>query len=295
MLKGTLFSLLASVLFSYMYYFSTLLGSLGGEGIFGYRMILTFPFVLGVIITFRQTYALKMLFRRIVLQPSLLLAISLCSAIIGSQMWLFLWAPNNGSSLSLSLGYLLLPICLVVIARIVFKEYISPLKFVAVISALIGVVINISLKGGLSWEASFVCVGYSLYFVIRKKLQLMNLASFCLEVLFMLPVCIYFVGQINLAEISQSTPSIYGLLVGLGFISGTALTFYIAASNILPMNVLGLLGYVEPVMMVIISFLLGEVVDTRTYPLFLCLLLAMGLILIDGILTLRRQGVKPHV
>ncbi|VEH65188.1 putative transporter [Rodentibacter pneumotropicus] len=43
MLKGILVSLLASFLFGYMYYFSTLLKPLSGTDIFGYRMILRFP------------------------------------------------------------------------------------------------------------------------------------------------------------------------------------------------------------------------------------------------------------
>ena len=43
MFKGVLVSLLASFLFGYMYYFSTLLKPLSGTDIFGYRMILRFP------------------------------------------------------------------------------------------------------------------------------------------------------------------------------------------------------------------------------------------------------------
>ena len=44
MLRGILISLLASILFGYMYYFSTLLKPLSGTDIFGYRMLFTFPF-----------------------------------------------------------------------------------------------------------------------------------------------------------------------------------------------------------------------------------------------------------
>ena len=44
---------------------------------------------------------------------------------MGYQMWLFLWAPNNGSSLSVSFGYLLLPIVMVAAGRLIFKERIQ--------------------------------------------------------------------------------------------------------------------------------------------------------------------------
>ncbi|THA00133.1 EamA family transporter, partial [Rodentibacter pneumotropicus] len=54
MLKGILVSLLASFLFGYMYYFSTLLKPLSGTDIFGYRMIFTFPFVVLAVLMFKQ-------------------------------------------------------------------------------------------------------------------------------------------------------------------------------------------------------------------------------------------------
>ena len=44
MLRGILISLLASLLFGYMYYFSTLLKPLSGTDIFGYRILFTFSF-----------------------------------------------------------------------------------------------------------------------------------------------------------------------------------------------------------------------------------------------------------
>lgn len=49
------------------------------------------------------------------------------TAIVGLQLWLFVWAPVNGYALDVSLGYLLLPISLVLIGRIVFKDRLSPL------------------------------------------------------------------------------------------------------------------------------------------------------------------------
>lgn len=89
-----------------------------------------------------------------------------------------LWAPNNGSSLSVSFGYLLLPIVMVAAGRLIFKERISTLKLIAVLIATVGVISNIILKGGLSWEAIVICVGYTTYFSLRKALKILILAHF---------------------------------------------------------------------------------------------------------------------
>lgn len=290
MFKGILVSLLASFLFGYMYYFSTLLKPLSGTDIFGYRMIFTFPFVVLSVFMFKQKNALIHRLKLIKKQPHLALPYLFCGLLMGFQMWLFLWAPNNGSSLSVSFGYLLLPIVMVAAGRLIFKERISTFKFIAVVIAALGVISNIVLKGGLSWEAIVICVGYTTYFSVRKALKNSDLASFCLEMLSLIPISIYFALQTDFAVVVQSNPNIWGLLVLLGLISGTALIAYVIASNMLPMNLLGLLGYVETIMMIFVSFFIGEQIDAESYPIFICLVLAMILVVIDGVYKQHAKG-----
>jgi protein rarD len=290
MLKGILISLLASFLFGYMYYFSTLLKPLSGTDIFGYRMIFTFPFVVFAVLMFKQKNALIERLKHIKNQPYFAFSYLFCGALMGFQMWLFLWAPNNGSSLSVSFGYLLLPIVMVAAGRLIFKERISTFKFIAVLIATLGVISNIVLKGGLSWEAIVICIGYTTYFSVRKALKNTDLASFCLEMLSLMPISVYFALQTDFASVEQSNSVIWGLLILLGLISGTALIAYVIASNKLPMNLLGLLGYVETIMMLFVSFFIGEKIDAQSYPLFICLILSMSLVIIDGLYKQQARG-----
>ena len=290
MLKGILVSLLASFLFGYMYYFSTLLKPLSGTDIFGYRMIFTFPFVVFAVLMFKQKNALLERLKHIKNQPYFAFSYLFCGALMGFQMWLFLWAPNNGSSLSVSFGYLLLPIVMVAAGRLIFKERISTFKFIAVLIATLGVISNIVLKGGLSWEAIVICIGYTTYFSVRKALKNTDLASFCLEMLSLMPISVYFALQTDFASVEQSNSAIWGLLILLGLISGTALIAYVIASNKLPMNLLGLLGYVETIMMLFVSFFIGEKIDAQSYPLFICLILSMSLVIIDGLYKQQVRG-----
>lgn len=289
MVKGILLSLSASVLFGYLYYFSTLLQPLSGEDIFGFRIIFTLPFVISAVFLFKQKQALLHYFQRIKQKPLLILGFLFNSAMMGIQIWLFLWAPNNGSALSVSFGYLLLPLVMVLTGRIIFKEHISRIKFFAVVIAAIGVFSNIILKGGLSWEALLVSFGYSTYFATRKILKINDLAGFCIEMSLLLPVCIYFALQVDLNAVQQVNPNILWLLVLLGLISGVALNTYIVASSLLPINVLGLLGYAEPIMMLFVSFLIGEQLDSETIPLFICLMISMLLFMTEGLIRLKRR------
>jgi len=263
---------------------------LSGTDIFGYRMIFTFPFVVFAVLMFKQKNALIERLKHIKNQPYFAFSYLFCGALMGFQMWLFLWAPNNGSSLSVSFGYLLLPIVMVAAGRLIFKERISTFKFIAVLIATLGVISNIVLKGGLSWEAIVICIGYTTYFSVRKALKNTDLASFCLEMLSLMPISVYFALQTDFASVEQSNSAIWGLLILLGLISGTALIAYVIASNKLPMNLLGLLGYVETIMMLFVSFFIGEKIDAQSYPLFICLILSMSLVIIDGLYKQQARG-----
>ena len=71
---------------------------------------------------FKQKQALAEHLKRIKKQPLFALSYITCGALNGLSNEALLWAPNNGSSLSVSFGYLLLPIVMVAAGRIIFKR-----------------------------------------------------------------------------------------------------------------------------------------------------------------------------
>ena len=65
----------------------------------------------------------------------------------------------------------------------------------AIIFAFIGVVSNIILAGKLSLESVFVCMGYPIYFYLRRKFGLSHLHSFIFEIAFLIPVASSATGE----------------------------------------------------------------------------------------------------
>lgn len=288
MLKGILFSLIASVLFGCLYYLAIHLRPLSGESVFGIRMVLTLPCLLFAIFLLRKYQDFFIFLQRIRREPRILFVILITSAIVGGQMWLFLWAPNSRKAIEVSMGYLLMPIVMVAFGKAVYKESLSRNKWLAIIFAFIGVISNIILAGKLSWESLFVCIGYPIYFYLRRRFGLSHLYSFFFEILFLIPVALYFISKTEMQPVELANPHIYLFIVLLGLISGAALICYTMASTILPFNVLGLLGYVEPGVMLLISFLIGEKLSPDAYILMVCLLIAIFLLVLDGLQALRR-------
>lgn len=282
MSKGLFCSLLASALFGYLYYFTTLLTPLSGLDALGFRILFMLPAVVVVLFLFKQQKNLLALFARIKQQPYLLLVIICNAAMMGFQMWLYLWAPNNGSAVEVTVGYLLLPLVLVAFGKFLFKETISRYKAMAIFAAALGVLLNIVLTGKMSWESLAVGLGYALYFVSRKWFKINDLATFTLEVIFMFPFCLYMVLQVDLPAAAAINANIYLLVFLLGLISSVAFIAYILASNWLPINLLGLLGYLETVAMLFISLYIGETIQPASYPLLFGLSTAMLLLMYDG-------------
>ena len=286
MLKGMFFCITANFLFGLGYYFAILLRPLNGESMFGFRIIVLIPFILLAILLFKQIQNFKQLWQKIKENPPLIFILLLLALNTGVQLWLFMWAPNNGQAIPVSIGYLLLPIVAVALGKIVFKENFTLLKWLSLTFAIIGVGTNIILTGTFSWATLVAGIGYPLYITLRRYFDINNLATFFIELLLVTPFALYFISQTEMQPILMENHYLYAILALFGLVNGIAFIAYIASSNLLPVNVLGLLGYMEPLVMLTISFIIGESLDSKSYILMICLAIAITLLTIDNF----RQG-----
>lgn len=280
------FCITANFLFGLGYYFAILLRPLSGESMFGFRIIVLIPFILLAILLFKQTPKFTQLWQKIKKNPPLIFILLLLALNTGVQLWLFMWAPNNGQAIPVSIGYLLLPIVAVALGKIVFKEHFTLLKWLSLIFAIIGVGTNLILTGAFSWGTLVSGIGYPLYITLRRYFDINNLATFFIELLLVTPFALYFISQTEMQPILIENHYLYAILALFGLVNGIAFIAYIASSNLLPVNVLGLLGYMEPLVMLAISFIIGESLDSKSYILMICLALAITLLTIDNF----RQG-----
>ncbi|WP_315567831.1 EamA family transporter RarD [Haemophilus parahaemolyticus] len=282
MLKGVFFCITANFLFGLGYYFAILLRPLSGESMFGFRIIVLIPFILLAILLFKQTPKFKQLWQKIKKNPPIIFILLLLTLNTGVQLWLFMWAPNNGQAIPVSIGYLLLPIVAVALGKIVLKENFTLLKWLSLTFAIIGVGTNIILTGTFSWATLVAGIGYPLYITLRRYFDINNLATFSIELLLVTPFALYFISQTEMQPILMENHYLYAILALFGLVNGIAFIAYIASSNLLPVNVLGLLGYMEPLVMLTISFIIGESLDSKSYILMICLAIAITLLTIDN-------------
>lgn len=291
MLKGILLSVLASILFGVLYFYSTLLFPLNGEDIFAWRLVLTLPFMTAFIVLIGEFHLVKEIFYRVCRQPFLFFVLVISSLLIGVQLWLFMWAPPHHKALDVSLGYFMLPLTMVLTGRIMYKERLSIWQKLATFSAFVGVMHELIRIGHFSVEALTVALGYPLYFMVRRYFKLDNLGGFWFDLMLLLPIAVWFIfnGSLTYSSI-DAYPNLYWLIPILGVISTCALVSYMVSSKILRLSLFGLLGYVEPILLVCVSFLLGEVIAPSQWLTYIPIWLAVVFLVIEAGLSLRASA-----
>lgn len=226
----------------------------------------------------------------------LLPGLVLTSAIIGVQMWIFIWAPLNGRTVELSLGYFLLPLIMVAVGRIFFGERLRPLQWLAVTAAVLGVGAAYWRAGGLSWVVLVVALGFPVYYIIRRHQPLSPLDAFFLENTLLLPVSIW--GIIHFGNVPHPFAFSGEMLLrfaGLGLLGTIPVVCMLTAGRRLPLGLFGLLSYLEPGLIFLVSlFVLGESVSPEDMFTYQAILAALGLLAADGVLQTRQTGAAPQ-
>jgi chloramphenicol-sensitive protein RarD len=143
----------------------------------------------------------------------------------------------------------------------------------------VGVGHELWVTGAFSWPTLLVALGYPPYFVLRRKIKHDSLALFTVEMILLLPVAVAMIvtgGSLTL--ISGRLDMWLLLLPGLGALSTLALASYLTASRLLPVALFGILGYVEPVLLVLVSItLLGETLSAAQLATYIPIWIAVVL------------------
>ncbi len=117
---GLISSVMASVLFGISPWYIQQLG-MDIYTVFWNRIVFTAVFLIAIIMISQQWRPVIDIFY----SQRIMLLLILTALIAGVQWWLFVWAPMEGYTKELSLGYFLLPLTLTLSGRMVYKEPIN--------------------------------------------------------------------------------------------------------------------------------------------------------------------------
>ncbi len=289
LIMGAVLAVLSNLLFGVLYAYSSFLAPLSGTQVFIWRMLAMWAALIGYLLISggMSTHIDTLKSLRSVEQWTWLL---LPTPIFLSQFWLFMWAPVNGQGVQTAMGYFLFPLMMVVFGCILFGERLSRLQWLAVGFAALGVGSEIVRTQSVSWATLWVCGTYPLYYIIRRLQGIRAITGLLVDLTIFAPFALaylFFLAPSSLSLVSSSSFFIM-MLIGLGILSVLAMKTNVDASQMLPVNVYGMMSYIEPVLLFILAItVLGNPFESAMIYSYGLIWLGIVFLMIHGVRQLR--------
>ena len=197
--------------------------------------------------------------------PRLLGQLAVSALMIVSGWSVYVWAVNNGHNIESSLGYYINPLLNMAIGAVVFRERITAIGLVAIALAAVGTVLQALALGHLPWIALFLAVTFTVYGVIRKRVEVDAQAGLFVESLLMWPpalALVLWLSHTGVARFATGVP-ITLILLAMGPVTVAPLAFFAWTTRRLPLSTVGFLQFTGPTL----GFLIGLAVGERLTPL----------------------------
>lgn len=286
---GVLLGVAAYAIWGLFPLFWPLLEPAGAVEILAHRVVWSLVFVLGVLAIRRRPGWLRALRR----QPGALPALAVAAVLIAVNWGVYIYAVNSGQVVEASLGYYFInPLVSVLLGVAVLREALRPLQWSAVSVAIVAVVVLVVGHAQLPWIAFTLAVTFATYGLLKKTVGAGAVESLVVETTVLFPPALaYLVWQHGVGRGSFAVAGTGHalLLVSAGVVTAVPLLLFAGAAIRIPLTLLGLLQYLNPV----VQFLIGVVLRHEAMPTvrwvgFALVWLALALLTLDGLGRRRR-------
>lgn len=252
-----------------------------------HRAVWSFPIALLMLVILGRVRETLELFKSMAT-----LAWSVLATLLLSINWgVFVYAVTEGRATEASLGYFMLPLLTVMLGSLVFKETLGRAQRAAIVMAITAVVLQLVAYGSLPWISLVVSSSFAMYGAIRKNIRADTLQGLFLETLCMAPFALLWLWLTNGAGMGAHGIKVDLFLMLAGIYTTAPLLTYVAASRLLPLNVVGLTSYLGPTMQLLVAqTVLGETIDTVTLISFALVWVGVLLVSSQGIAGLWRRA-----
>jgi chloramphenicol-sensitive protein RarD len=228
-----------------------------------HRVVWSYLMLVLVILLRRQWAS----FRSAVLKPSIFMAYSAASLLIGINWLTYIWAVNAGFIVETSLGYFINPIISVVLGVVFLRERLRPFQWLPVGLAAAGVLFLTFVYGALPWIALTLAVTFAAYGLVKKTSPLGSLHGLTLETAILFPPSILYLLYVDRARgsiVLGDGVAASLMLVGTGVATAVPLLLFASAARRIPLTTIGLLQYIAPTIQFLIGVLLYNEPFTRS-------------------------------
>lgn len=188
------------------------------------------------------------------------------AAVLTAVNWgVFIYATTRGRVLEASLGDFIAPLVMVVLGVQAFRERPSTPQWTAVGFGAAGVAVLVLAFGQVPWVALTLAGTFGLYGLVKKWARVGAIEGMTIEtgLLFVPALAVVVATQLDgTAAFGHLSWSHTALMAGAGLVLLAPMLLFNYAGNRIPLSVLGMLQYLEP----IVQFLIGALVFTEAMP-----------------------------
>ena len=173
-------------------------------------------------------------------------------------VWIF--AVTNNQVIDASFGYFIMPIISVFLGFYFLDEKLTYKGKLSVILVIISIffLIIADIKS-IPWVGIIVAISWSLYNLIKKKINISTDIGLFIESLFLLPVVLvafYFIVENNYNDFDISQPRLMFILMFAGPMTVIPLFLYVRGVELCGLGPTGMIFYITPTLQFILGFFL---------------------------------------
>jgi chloramphenicol-sensitive protein RarD len=234
-----------------------LLHSVPALQVMTHRVVWSFLFLLIIVLIRGEGKAF-----RLSITPRLFLIYLGAGTLLAINWVTYVWAVGQGYVVEASLGYFINPLVSVLLGVVFLKEKLRPIQWIPVVLAVIGVGYLTISYGKLPWISLVLAFSFGFYGLVKKISPLGSLHGLTLETgAIFVPALVYLLAQefLGAGAFGHISPFITILLALTGIVTAVPLIMFSYGARNIPLNVLGLLQFITPILQFLSGvFLYGE-------------------------------------
>ena len=225
------------------------------------------------------------LFKEIIINKKKLFVLIITSFLIFGNWTIWIYAVATNRIIDASFGYFIFPIISVFFGFIFFKEKLNKKRIISIGLVIISTIYLLFNFDSLPWIGFAVAFLWSIYNLLRKKINVDTDIGLFIESLFILPLAIiilYFIIQNNVNDFSLSNPSLMALLFLAGPMTVIPLFLYVKGVELSGLGPSGMIFFITPTGQFLLGFFYyNETFSIHKFLSFILIWIAVSIYLKD--------------
>ncbi len=225
------------------------------------------------------------LFKKYIFNKKTLLILLITSILIFANWSIWIYAVATNRIIDASFGYFIFPIISVFFGFIFFNEKLNKKRFFSISLVIISTIYLFFNLNSLPWVGFALAFIWSIYNLLRKKINVNTDIGLFIESLFIFPIAIivfYFIFQNNMNDFSLSNPSLIPLLILAGPMTVIPLFLYVKGVELSGLGPSGLIFFIAPTGQFLLGFFYyNEAFSIHKFISFIIIWIAVSIYLKD--------------